>query len=61
MWRFSRNVIAWLLKLTGAEIERRDLAQSNTTPLIHDRYGGLNDIVELLLQMWGRPKCKHYY
>ncbi len=45
----SPAVIAWMLA-HDAEIERRDLAQSNTTPLIHATVASLNDVVELLLQ-----------
>jgi hypothetical protein len=43
------DVVGWLLD-HGAQIERRDLALGNSTPLIHAVGAGLNDVVELLLQ-----------
>ena len=50
------DVIAWLLA-HGADIERRDLADGNTTPLIHAARAGLNGVVKLLLQKGADPNA----
>jgi hypothetical protein len=52
----SPDVIGWMLD-HGAEIERRDWAKANETPLIYATALGLIGVVELLLQRGADPNA----
>jgi len=50
----SPDIIEWLLA-HGAEINRRDWSQANSTPLIHATASCLNETVDLLLRHGANP------